>query len=148
MARYEVSGRTVFITGAARGIGAESARRLHARGANVALVGLEPDRMEALAAELGDRAAVFVADTTDTGALERAVAGAVQRFGGVDVGIANAGIQMTGAVLSAPSAPSSARSRSTCSACGARTARCWARSPPGAATCSTSRRSRPPPTRR
>ena len=35
---YDVSGRTVFITGAARGIGAESARRLHAKGANVALV--------------------------------------------------------------------------------------------------------------
>lgn len=95
---YDVNGRTVFITGAARGIGAESARRLHAKGANVALVGLEPDRLEALAAELGDRAAAFEADTTDTGALERAVAGAVARFGGIDVGIANAGIQMSGSV--------------------------------------------------
>lgn len=98
---YDVNGRTVFITGAARGIGAESARRLHARGANVALVGLEPERLEALAAELGDRAAVFEADTTDTGALERAVAGAVERFGGIDVAIANAGIQRTGTVLTA-----------------------------------------------
>ncbi|MCW3009634.1 MAG: family NAD(P)-dependent oxidoreductase [Solirubrobacterales bacterium] len=102
MAKYDVNGRTVLITGAARGIGAESARRLHGKGANVALVGLEPDRMEALAAELGERVAVFEADTTDTGALERAVAGAVQRFGGIDVGIANAGIQMTGAVATAP----------------------------------------------
>lgn len=101
MAHYDVNGRTVLITGAARGIGAESARRLHAKGANVALVGLEPDRMEALAAELGSRAAVFEADTTDTGALERAVAGTVARFGGIDVGIANAGIQMSGAVATA-----------------------------------------------
>lgn len=100
---YDVSGRTVFITGAARGIGAESARRLHAKGANVALVGLEPERLEALAAELGgDRAAVFAADTTDSGALARAVDGAVERFGGIDVGIANAGIQMTGAAATAP----------------------------------------------
>ncbi len=98
MARYDINGRTVLITGAARGIGAESARRLHAKGANVALVGLEPDRMEAIAAELGERAQVFEADTTDTGALERAVAGAVSAFGGVDVAIANAGIQMSGAV--------------------------------------------------
>ena len=44
---YDVNGRTVFITGAARGIGAETARRLHAKGANVALVGLEPERLEA-----------------------------------------------------------------------------------------------------
>ena len=100
-ASYDVNGRTVFITGAARGIGAESARRLHAKGANVALVGLEPERLEALAAELGDRAAVFEADTTDTGALERAVAGTVERFGGLDVAIANAGIQLSGAVLTA-----------------------------------------------
>lgn len=102
MARYDVNGRTVFITGAARGIGAATARRLHAKGANVALVGLEPDRLEALAAELGPRAAVFEADTTDTDALERAVAGTVERYGGIDVGIANAGIQMSGAVATAP----------------------------------------------
>jgi NAD(P)-dependent dehydrogenase (short-subunit alcohol dehydrogenase family) len=100
--RYDVNGKTVFITGAARGIGAESARRLHGKGANVALVGLEPDRLEALSAELGaDRTAVFEADTTDPAALERAVDGAVARFGGIDVGIANAGIQMTGAVATA-----------------------------------------------
>jgi NAD(P)-dependent dehydrogenase (short-subunit alcohol dehydrogenase family) len=100
--RYDVAGRTVFITGAARGIGAESARRLHAKGANVALVGLEPDRLEALAAELGDRAAWFEADVTDLGALERAAEGTVQRFGGIDVGIANAGIHMTGALRTSP----------------------------------------------
>lgn len=97
-AHFDISGRTVFITGAARGIGAESARRLHAKGANVALVGLEPERLERLAAELGDRAAAFEADVTDFDALRRAVDGCVQRFGGVDVGIANAGIAFTGAL--------------------------------------------------
>ena len=45
--RYDVRGRTVLITGAARGIGAESARQLAARGARVSLVGLEPERLEA-----------------------------------------------------------------------------------------------------
>jgi NADP-dependent 3-hydroxy acid dehydrogenase YdfG len=68
-----MNGKTVLITGAARGIGAESARRLHAKGANVALAGLEPDRLESLAAELGDRATAFEADVTDAAALERAV---------------------------------------------------------------------------
>jgi NAD(P)-dependent dehydrogenase (short-subunit alcohol dehydrogenase family) len=94
---YDVAGRTVFITGAARGIGAEAARRLHSRGANVALVGLEPERLEHLASELGeDRAAALEADVTDFEALERAVEACKQRFGGIDVGIANAGIAFTG----------------------------------------------------
>lgn len=57
--RYDIDGRTVLITGAARGIGAATARRLHAKGANVALVGLEPERLEDLRDELGDRSAVF-----------------------------------------------------------------------------------------
>jgi NAD(P)-dependent dehydrogenase (short-subunit alcohol dehydrogenase family) len=97
-ADYDVAGRTVFVTGAARGIGAASARRLHAAGANVALVGLEPELLEELAAELGDRAAAFEADVTDFAALERAVRGTVKRFGGIDVAIANAGIATAGAL--------------------------------------------------
>jgi NAD(P)-dependent dehydrogenase (short-subunit alcohol dehydrogenase family) len=93
--------RTVFITGAARGIGAATAERLHARGDNVALVGLEPDRLEALAARLGERAAFFEADVTDRDALDAAVEGSVERFGGIDVAIANAGIHTTGSLLGA-----------------------------------------------
>jgi NAD(P)-dependent dehydrogenase (short-subunit alcohol dehydrogenase family) len=99
---YDVNGRTVFITGAARGIGAETARRLHAKGANVALVGLEPERLQALAAQLGDRAAAFEADVTDFDALQCAVSATVERFGGIDVGIANAGIAFTGPLATTP----------------------------------------------
>jgi len=99
---FDLNGRTVLITGAARGIGAETAARLHGRGANVALVGLEPDLLEQVAEQLGDRAEVFVADVTDAGALERAVAGTVTRFGALDVAIANAGLHFVGAVATAP----------------------------------------------
>jgi NAD(P)-dependent dehydrogenase (short-subunit alcohol dehydrogenase family) len=99
---FDVNGRTVFITGAARGIGAETARRLHAKGANVALVGLEPERLEALAADLGERAVAFEADVTDFDALQRAVGATVERFGAIDVGIANAGIAFTGPLATAP----------------------------------------------
>ena len=99
---YDVNGRTVFITGAARGIGAATAERLHGKGANVALVGLEPDLLEELAARLGDRAAAFAADVTDYDALERAVEGTIERFGAIDVGIANAGLQFNGALATAP----------------------------------------------
>jgi len=99
---YEVSGRTAFITGAARGIGAETARRLHAKGANVALVGLEPQRLEALAGQLGERAIALEADVTDFDALQRAVSATVERFGSIDVGVANAGIAYTGPLATAP----------------------------------------------
>ncbi len=101
-APYDVNGRTVFITGAARGIGAATAQRLHAKGANVALVGLEPERLEQNAAALGDRAVFFEADVTDLAALEAAVSATVERFGAIDVAIANAGISYTGALATAP----------------------------------------------
>jgi NAD(P)-dependent dehydrogenase (short-subunit alcohol dehydrogenase family) len=100
---YDVNGRTVFVTGAARGIGAAAAERLHAKGANVALVGLEPERLAALAQRLGEaRAAWFEADVTDPDALREAVDGTVARFGGIDVAIANAGIAFVGSLAGAP----------------------------------------------
>ncbi|GAB3378280.1 short-chain dehydrogenase/reductase [Lysobacter fragariae] len=98
MSDFDIRGKTVFITGAARGIGAEAARRLHAGGANVALVGLEPELLSALATELGRGAAYFEADVTDLDALKRAVAGTVEKFGGIDVVIANAGILHVGSI--------------------------------------------------
>jgi NAD(P)-dependent dehydrogenase (short-subunit alcohol dehydrogenase family) len=100
--KYDVNGRTVFVTGAARGIGKAAAERLHAKGANVALVGLEPERLEQNAAALGDRAISLEVDVTDLAALERAVSTTVQRFGAIDVAIANAGIAFTGALATAP----------------------------------------------
>src|SRR5512138_1085489 len=95
---YEIDGKVVFITGAARGIGFEAARRLYHRGAHVALVGLEPEELEARAGELGERAAAFHADVTDWDQLHAAVDGAVERFGGIDVCIANAGVANVGTI--------------------------------------------------
>lgn len=100
---YDVRGRTAFITGAARGIGAATVERLHAKGANVALVGLEPELLRELATRLGpDRAAWFEADVTDFDALQSAVEGTVERFGGIDVAVANAGLAFMGALATAP----------------------------------------------
>ena len=95
-----MTGKTVLITGAARGLGAETARRLAARGANVALVGLEPEELERVARQCGANAAWFECDVTEVEALERAVAGAVERFGGLDAVMANAGIAPMGMVRS------------------------------------------------
>ena len=89
---YSLAGKVVFVTGAARGIGAEVARRAAARGAKVALVGLEPEELERTAAACGPDAAWFEADVTDRGSLEAAVEGTLEAFGGIDVCVANAGI--------------------------------------------------------
>src|SRR5919198_4251874 len=100
MARHDVRGKTVLITGAARGVGAESARQLAARGARLALVGLEPEELARVAEQCGPEAAAFEADVTDTAALEHAVEAAVERFGAIDVVMASAGISPTGMVRS------------------------------------------------
>ena len=70
---WDVSGRTVLITGAARGIGAECARRLAAKGARPALVGLEPEELSEVAKACGPDAARFEADVTDPDQLQAAV---------------------------------------------------------------------------
>jgi NAD(P)-dependent dehydrogenase (short-subunit alcohol dehydrogenase family) len=93
MARYQLSGKVALVTGAARGIGFATARALAARGAQVVLVDLDEEAARAAAAQIDDRRALgLAADVTDTGALQRAVSAAVERFGGVDVLVANAGI--------------------------------------------------------
>src|ERR687886_2533232 len=99
---YDLRGRTVLITGPARGIGAEAARQLAARGARLALVGLEPERLAALAAELGGGTAWFECDVTDQAALERAAAGTVAALGGIDVVVASAGVASNGTVAVTP----------------------------------------------
>lgn len=85
-----LAGRRVFITGAARGIGAALAARLHERGARVALAGLEPELLEATAAPLG--APWWRCDVTDRAEVEAAVDAAAGALGGLDVVVANAGI--------------------------------------------------------
>jgi hypothetical protein len=100
--RQSLQGKVVLVTGAARGIGEETARRLAARGARLALVGLEPERLQALASELGPQHAWFGADVTDQEAVDRAVAGAVERLGGIDVVVANAGVANNGTVAVSP----------------------------------------------
>ena len=92
MRGVSIAGKTVFITGAARGIGAETARRAAAKGANVAIVGLEPAELERVAAACGDRGAAFECDVTDREQTQAAVEGALERFGGIDAVVANAGI--------------------------------------------------------
>jgi NAD(P)-dependent dehydrogenase (short-subunit alcohol dehydrogenase family) len=95
-----LQGKVVFITGGARGIGAEVARRLRNKGAKLVLTDLDKAELAALAAELGeDRVLTAVADVRDLPAMQAVAEAAVERFGGIDVVVANAGIASYGSVL-------------------------------------------------
>jgi short-subunit dehydrogenase len=97
------AGQNVVITGASSGIGAALAREFARQGSNVVLLARRVDRLTALAAELeagGRRALAVAADVTVDGDLERAVAQARAKLGGLDVVVANAGFGVVGPVES------------------------------------------------
>jgi NAD(P)-dependent dehydrogenase (short-subunit alcohol dehydrogenase family) len=95
-----VNSQVVFITGAAGGVGTEVACRLHGKGAKLVLTDLDETRLKELGAQLGDdRVLTVVADVRDLEAMQAAVNQAVERFGGIDVVMANAGVASYGSVL-------------------------------------------------
>ena len=89
----------VFITGAARGIGAGTARALARRGARLILVDLDAAPLQELAAEIGEELVVSVpCDVCDLDALKDAATAGIERFGGIDLVLANAGVASYGSV--------------------------------------------------
>lgn len=95
-----VNGKVVFITGGARGVGEEVARRLRRKGAKLVLTDLDEAPLTALAAELGEEHVLTaLADVRDLPAMQKAADAAVERFGGIDIVVANAGIASFGSVL-------------------------------------------------
>jgi NAD(P)-dependent dehydrogenase (short-subunit alcohol dehydrogenase family) len=95
MPAYDLNGKVALVTGAAKGIGFETARQIHMRGASVAVVDLNSGEAGEAAERIGDRAIGIGADVTDQAAIMQAVAETVERFGGLDVVVANAGIAQT-----------------------------------------------------
>lgn len=95
-----LSDTVALITGAARGIGAELAKALAASGARVVLTDLDPEPLAEVVAAVGEQNALgVVADVRDLEAMHAAVSAGIQRFGGIDVVVANAGIASYGSVL-------------------------------------------------
>ncbi|WP_163544570.1 SDR family oxidoreductase [Occultella kanbiaonis] len=88
--------RSAVITGASSGIGAATARALHADGYRVALLARRLDRIEALAGELGDGAIAIRADVTDRDGLVAAAERVADELGGADVLVNNAGTMLLG----------------------------------------------------
>ena len=92
MTAIDLTGKTAFVTGSTRGIGHAIGRALHAAGAKVAVVGRDRARAEAVAAELGDRAAGVACDVAQADQVEAAIAAAEGALGPIDILVNNAGL--------------------------------------------------------
>lgn len=93
---FDLTGKKALVTGASGGIGEAVARALHAAGATVGLHGTRVEKLDALAADLGERALVFPADLSDRAAVKAMAAKAEADLGGVDILVNNAGITKDG----------------------------------------------------
>jgi NAD(P)-dependent dehydrogenase (short-subunit alcohol dehydrogenase family) len=93
-------GQRILITGAARGIGAALAERLASHGARLALVGLEPETMAAVATRCGEDTFVAECDVSNSEQVTQAIDAAAEALGGLDVVVANAGIATGGPLRS------------------------------------------------
>jgi NAD(P)-dependent dehydrogenase (short-subunit alcohol dehydrogenase family) len=89
-----VAGRRALVTGAASGIGRASAVRLAGEGARVALLDVSERGLAEAASEIGDSALPLITDVSSEQSVIESVAAAEREFGGVDVVIANAGIEL------------------------------------------------------
>ncbi|MEU1225504.1 SDR family oxidoreductase [Streptomyces sp. NPDC005828] len=96
MSRVSLEGQVAVVTGGARGVGELLARKLSARGAKIALVGLEPEQLKEVAGRLHTEADWWHADVTDHEAMARVAAEVKERFGKVDIVVANAGVAAGG----------------------------------------------------
>ena len=89
---FDLTGKTALVTGASGGIGSDIARTLHARGATVTLSGTRAEALEALKAELGDRAHIAVCNLSDMAQVDELPKVAEGLMGGIDILVSNAGI--------------------------------------------------------
>jgi 3-oxoacyl-[acyl-carrier protein] reductase len=92
MTTIDLTGKTAFVTGSTRGIGLAIARTLYSAGAKVAIVGRDPARAAAVAAELGERAAGVGCDVAQADQVEGAIAAAERGLGPIDILVNNAGL--------------------------------------------------------
>lgn len=89
---FDLTDKKALVTGASGGIGGEIAKALHAAGATVGLSGTREEPLQALAAELGERAHVLPCNLSDGAAVDALPKQAIEAMGGVDILVNNAGI--------------------------------------------------------
>ncbi|WP_439580026.1 3-oxoacyl-[acyl-carrier-protein] reductase [Elioraea sp.] len=96
---FRLDGKQALVTGASGGIGGAIARALHAQGATVGLSGTRREALDALAAELGERAHVLPANLADPAAPDALIAAAEAAMGGLAILVNNAGLTRDGLAL-------------------------------------------------
>jgi 3-oxoacyl-[acyl-carrier protein] reductase len=96
---FSLDGRKALVTGASGGIGGAIARALHAAGATVTLAGTRKDALDALAADLGARAHVAVADLSSAEGADGLIKSVEAAMGGLDILVNNAGLTRDGLLL-------------------------------------------------
>jgi len=89
---FDLTGKTALVTGASGGIGGAIAKALHGAGATVGLSGTRVEPLEALAAELGERAYVLPCNLSDSAAVDALPKEAIAAMGGLEILVNNAGI--------------------------------------------------------
>ncbi|WP_404384947.1 3-oxoacyl-[acyl-carrier-protein] reductase [Caenispirillum salinarum] len=96
---FDLTEKTVLVTGASGGIGAEIAKTLHARGAVVGLSGTRKEALDALAVTLGDRVHVLPCNLGSAEDVEQLIPAATEAMGGIDILVNNAGLTRDGLIL-------------------------------------------------
>jgi len=96
---FSLEGKVAFVTGGNSGLGLAVALSLRDAGAQVAVAARHAARNADALASLGPSAAAFTVDVTDEASVERALAGAVERFGSVDILVNNAGVSQRASVM-------------------------------------------------
>jgi len=96
---FSLDGKTALVTGATGGIGGAIARALHAQGATVTISGTRQEKLDSLAAELGDRVHAIACNLGDGEAVDALPKQAAEAMGGLDILVANAGITKDGLLM-------------------------------------------------
>jgi 3-oxoacyl-[acyl-carrier protein] reductase len=96
---FNFTGKTALVTGASGGIGGAIARALHGAGAKVVLAGRRAEPLQALKAELGDRAAVVTGDLGELDKVDTLFKDAEAAYGQVDILVNNAGFTRDGLAM-------------------------------------------------
>jgi len=97
---FDLSGRRALITGATGGLGGAIAKTLHAQGAHVAISGTRAEKLETLAAELGDNCAITPCNLSDSDAVDALAGQAADALGGpIEILVSNAGLTRDGLLM-------------------------------------------------
>ncbi len=93
-----LAGKVTIVTGAAQGFGKGIAEELYAEGATIIVADMNKELAETVAAEMGERACAIAVNVSDEESVASLIGETVERFGGLDIMVANAGVVRSGPI--------------------------------------------------